>query len=103
MSKVLLDKIHARYKEMAIEQGIDLNKIKDSGESVTDPKEGDIWLAYVRCFFEAAKEIRDDFFDQGLLNTVKAMDALIAEQRKFMRHPAEMKVVSEVLDFEELA
>lgn len=93
MSKILLDKVHARCKEIAIEKNIDLTKIKDR----------EIWISYLCCFFQAAKEIRDDFYDKGLFNTANAMGDLIKQQRKYCRDPDEQKAISEILDVEEFS
>ena len=71
MSGVLLKKIHAAAQEKVKEKELEIK--------ASDPESWDKWI---ECFFEAARDIRDDFDKCGLLNSSAAMSRLIDQQIK---------------------
>lgn len=88
MSKVLYDKISQRSKEIAEKNNVDLSLIKESS----------VWQEWLRCWFGAAVEIRDQFREQGLLNSAKAMEGIIATNRRMIREPEDIVIVDAILN-----
>lgn len=88
MSKVLYNKISRRSEEIAEKNNVNLSLIKESS----------VWQEWLRCWFSAAVEIRDQFREQGLLNSAKAMEIIISDNRKMIFKPEEIVIVDAILN-----
>lgn len=74
MSKIFLDKIHAKANKKREERGAGEFKANDPAS----------WKEWLKDFFESAKELRDEFQESGLLNSMTACDRLIERNKKML-------------------
>lgn len=89
MSKVFYDEIHRRAKIKCEEQGF-----------VLVAKDRASWLKWVEIYYQSLIDLRDYFDSVGLLNSRRALDQMLSNDKKTMA-PDEKAIVSR-LDAEEL-